>query len=59
MNGQTLRTLRHAVLYLEDVREAVPEESVSEQLASVIVDFDAIEDKLAGASNRVTSRQQY
>ena len=59
MNGQTLRTLRHAVLYLEDVREAVPDESVAERLARVIVELDTIEDKLAGARNRVTSRQQY
>ena len=59
MNGQTLRTLRHAVLYLEDVREAVVDESVAERLARVIVELDTIEDKLAGASSCVTSRRQY
>lgn len=57
MNGQTLRTLRHAVLYLEDVRETVADESVAERLARVIVELDTIDDKLAGGSSRVTSRQ--
>ena len=47
MNGQTLRTLRHAVLYLEDVRETVADESVAERLARVIVELDTINDKLA------------